>query len=195
VLVRNPIISRSVLASRKPSPDLFFSIVSSRQLEVSIFKYHYQFSIHQVIHCFNRNCAIERIPTHAYQHQTHYHHHQHHRQNDHISRPGRAGGWNHTLWLSHRYLHSHHTFHPHPRTNLVTIGFGYGFSFVSVPVLLRTSPAELLAKQWYETYVIGKNMAPPLAVASAVCFGFLAVQCTFNSSPPSSFWMSANRLM
>lgn len=61
--------------------------------------------------------------------------------------------------------------------NYVYAGFGYAFSFVSIPVLLKTSTPDILAKQWLMTYEIGKAAAPPMAVASAICFGFLATQC------------------
>jgi hypothetical protein len=58
------------------------------------------------------------------------------------------------------------------------IGFGYAFSFASVPVILKTCPPDLLVKQWKMSYEIGKATAPPMAVVSAICFGFLATQCT-----------------
>lgn len=59
-------------------------------------------------------------------------------------------------------------------------GMIFSMSYVSIPAL-RDIPAPMAAKVWRRTYDIGKATAPPFAVASAVCFGYLASQCQLRS--------------
>lgn len=49
--------------------------------------------------------------------------------------------------------------------------------------------AEDLAKQWNRAYKLGKATVPPLAIASASCFAFLAYQCE-ALSPDVDGWLA-----
>ncbi|KAK5731602.1 hypothetical protein LTR17_011194 [Elasticomyces elasticus] len=54
-------------------------------------------------------------------------------------------------------------------------------SYSGIPII-RLAPPEVAVRQWSKAYALGKATAPPLAITSAACFGYLSWQAL----PPKS---------
>ncbi|KAK5682303.1 hypothetical protein LTS10_005429 [Elasticomyces elasticus] len=63
-------------------------------------------------------------------------------------------------------------------------------SYIGIPII-RLAPPEVAVRQWSKAYAIGKATAPPLAITSAACFGYLSYTSLAAGSPLQSFGLGA----